>query len=61
MHFKWNYVPPTSEETKAAKELGDKLNINTILALLLIRRGITTESAAKGSFVHNWRTLLILS
>lgn len=50
MHFKWNYVSPTSEETKAAKELGDKLNINTILALLLIRRGITTESAAKRFF-----------
>lgn len=50
MHFKWNYVPPTSEETKVAKELGDKLNINTILALLLIRRGITTESAAKRFF-----------
>lgn len=50
MHFKWNYVPPTSEETKAAEELGDKLNINTILALLLIRRGITTESAAKRFF-----------
>ena len=50
MHFKWNYVPPTSEETKAAKELGDKLNINTILALLLIRRGITTESATKRFF-----------
>lgn len=50
MHFKWNYVPPTSEETKTAKELGDKLNINTILALLLIRRGITTESAAKRFF-----------
>ena len=50
MHFKWNYVPPTSEEIKAAKELGDKLNINTILALLLIRRGITTESAAKRFF-----------
>ncbi len=50
MHFKWNYVPPTSEETKAAKELGDKLNINTTLALLLIRRGITTESATKRFF-----------
>lgn len=50
MHLKWNFVPPTSEETKTAKELGDKLNINTILALLLIRRGITTESAAKRFF-----------
>ncbi|MDY3103531.1 MAG: single-stranded-DNA-specific exonuclease RecJ [Prevotella sp.] len=50
MHFKWNYVSPTSEETKAANELGEKLNISPILAQLLIRRGITTESAAKRFF-----------
>ena len=50
MHFKWNYTPPTPEEQKAAKELGDKLNISPILAQLLIRRGITTESAAKRFF-----------
>ena len=43
MHFKWNYVPPTPEEQKAAKELGDKLNMSPILDQLLIRRGITTE------------------
>ena len=50
MHFKWNYEPPTSEELKAAKELGEKLTINSVLAQLLIRRGITTESAAKRFF-----------
>ena len=50
MHFKWNYEPPTSEEQKAAKELGEKLSINSVLAQLLIRRGITTESAAKRFF-----------
>ena len=50
MHFKWNYEPPTLEEKQAAKELGEKLNINPILALLLIRRGISTESAAKRFF-----------
>ena len=50
MNFKWNYVPPTSEETKAANELGEKLNISPLLAQLLIRRGITTESAAKRFF-----------
>ena len=50
MHFKWNYVPPTPEEQKTAKELGDKLNMSPILAHLLIRRGITTESAAKRFF-----------
>lgn len=50
MLFKWNYRPPTSAETQAANELGEKLNINPILARLLIRRGITTESAAKRFF-----------
>ena len=50
MHFKWNYEPPTPEERQAAKELGEKLNISPILAHLLIRRSITTESAAKRFF-----------
>ena len=50
MLFKWNYKPPTSEEIKAAEELGEKLNISPILAGLLIKRGITTESAAKRFF-----------
>ena len=50
MHFKWNYEPPTPEEKQAANELGDKLAMSPILAQLLIRRGITTESAAKRFF-----------
>ena len=50
MLFKWNYKPPTSDEKKAAKELGEKLNISHILAYLLIRRGIVTESGAKRFF-----------
>ena len=50
MLFKWNYRPPTTEEKQAADELGAKLNISPILAWLLIRRGITTESAAKRFF-----------
>ncbi|MCI6551626.1 MAG: single-stranded-DNA-specific exonuclease RecJ [Prevotella sp.] len=50
MHFKWNYEPPTPEEIQIADELGEKLNISPVLALLLIRRGITTESAAKRFF-----------
>ena len=50
MHFKWNYKYPTPEEEQAAKELGEKLNMSPILTLLLIRRGITTESAAKRVF-----------
>ncbi len=50
MLFKWNYQEPTATEQQTAKELGEKLNIGSVLALLLIRRGITTESAAKRFF-----------
>ena len=50
MHFKWNYKPQTTEEEKAAKELAEKIGMSPILADLLIRRGIRTESAAKRFF-----------
>ena len=50
MHFKWNYVPPTSEQKKAAEELGLKLGISPAIGMLLLKRGITTESAAKRFF-----------
>ena len=50
MHFKWNYQTPTPEEKKAAEALGTKLSISPILAQILIKRGITTESAAKRFF-----------
>ncbi len=50
MHFKWNYKTPTSEQKKAAEELGAKLGISPLLANILIQRDITTESAAKRYF-----------
>ena len=50
MHFKWNYQTPTPEEKKAAEALGTKMSISPILAQILIKRGITTESAAKRFF-----------
>lgn len=50
MHFKWKYQPPTSAQQQAAKELGQKLSISPTLAWLLIKRDITTESAAKRFF-----------
>lgn len=50
MHFKWKYDPPTDNENQQAKELGEKLNMNLLLSQLLIKRGITTESAAKRYF-----------
>ena len=50
MHFKWNYQSPSPEEKEAAEALGNKMSISPILAQILIRRGITTESAAKRFF-----------
>ncbi len=50
MHFKWNYEPPTPDQKKAAEELGEKIGMSPILAQLLLKRGITTESAAKRFF-----------
>ena len=50
MQFKWNYTPPADTQVNAAKDLAEKLGISPILASLLIRRGITTESAAKRFF-----------
>ena len=50
MQFKWIYEPPTAEETQTAHDLGEKLGMSHVLAQLLIKRGITTESAAKRFF-----------
>ena len=47
---KWNYSPQSPEGLQAAKELGDKIGMSPVLANLLIRRGIKTESAAKRFF-----------
>lgn len=50
MNFKWNYEQPTPERKQQAKELADKIGMSTIMAELLLRRGIRTESAAKRFF-----------
>ena len=50
MHFKWNYKPLSNEQQQTADELKTKLGISTILSTLLVKRGITTESAAKRYF-----------
>ncbi len=50
MHFKWTYTPTSESEEDGAQTLAHKLNIAPVLARLLLRRGITTESAAKRFF-----------
>ena len=47
MNSKWNYQPPGPERQQQTKELAEKLGVSTIMAQLLIQRGIRTESAAK--------------
>lgn len=50
MQFKWKYEKPTKQEEQLGVELSEKLSVSPITAQLLIRRGITTESAAKRFF-----------
>lgn len=50
MHFRWNYVKPTPEQSQVAKELAAKLCISPVLTSLLVKRGVTTECAAKRFF-----------
>ena len=50
MHFKWKYDSPTLDERSASEDLSEKLGMSPILTNMLIRRGITTESAAKRFF-----------
>ena len=50
MYFKWNFDKPNSERQQVAKELAEKIGMSPILADLLVRRGIKTESAAKRFF-----------
>ena len=50
MQFKWNYEPPSPEHLQASKELAEKIGMSPVVAGLLIKRGIKTESAAKRFF-----------
>ncbi len=50
MHFKWNHEQPSQLQADTAVELGKKIGVTPTVASLLVRRGITTESAAKRFF-----------
>ena len=50
MHFQWIIDEPSEQQKRQAKELSEKLNISVALTLQLVKRGITTESAAKRFF-----------
>lgn len=50
MNYKWNYKPPTSEQTEAARVLAETLNVSPVLCQMLIERGIDTPEAARSFF-----------
>ena len=47
---KWNYTPLNKEQELQKNKLADELGINTVLAQLLLQRGITTFEEAKKFF-----------
>ena len=50
MNNKWNYQPPSQEQTEAAKALSKETGISPILCNLLLERGITSAAEAKRCF-----------
>ena len=50
MNNKWNYQPPSQEQTEAAKALAKETGINPVLCKLLLERGITSAAEAKRFF-----------
>ena len=50
MSYKWNYQPPTHEQTEAAKELSKELGLSPILCKLLLERGLNSATEAKRFF-----------
>ena len=50
MNNKWNYQPPSQEQTEAAKALAKETNISPILCKLLLERGISSSAKARQFF-----------
>ena len=50
MNHKWNYQPPSQEQTEAAKALAKETGISPILCKLLLERGMTSAAEAKRFF-----------
>ena len=50
MNNKWNYQPPSQEQTEAAKALAKETGIILVLCKLLLERGISSAAEAKRFF-----------
>ena len=53
MNNKWNIRPNTEEDIQLANTLAEELELNSVICLLLIQRGIFTVEAAKKFFKPN--------
>ena len=50
MNYKWNYQPPTEQETQRAEALSKETGINPVICRLLIDRGVNTAEESKRFF-----------
>lgn len=50
MTYKWNYLPISTDQIEASRQLAQDLGISPILGRLLIERGITDVSSARKFF-----------
>ena len=50
MNNKWNYQPPSQEQTEKAKALAKETGISPVLCKLLLERGISSAAEAKRFF-----------
>ena len=58
MNNKWNYQPPSQEQTEAAKALAKETGISPVLCKLLLERGISSAAEAKRFFRPQLNELL---
>lgn len=50
MTNKWNYQPPTAEEKEQRDKLAAELELDPVISLLLVRRGLKTAAEVKKFF-----------
>lgn len=50
MTNKWNYQPPTAEEKEQRDKLAAELELDPVISLLLVRRGLKTAAEVKNFF-----------
>ena len=58
MSNKWNYQPPSQEQTEAAKALAKETGISPVLCKLLLERGLSSATEAKRFFRPQLNELL---